>query len=92
MGEVELFDGAQEWKLRGADPAREARTATVRDLLGEERLQELVMRPLLFLGALNEITPNMPSVGEVQTLQQHVEVNGHDTPRFDSARSRGSTN
>jgi hypothetical protein len=87
VAEVELLDRAQERERGGAHGAAEARAAAVRDLLGEERVEKLLVRPLFLLGALHEVTPSATRVGEMQSLEQRVEVGGHDAPRFDSART-----
>lgn len=62
--EVELLDGAQERKARSADGALQARAASMRDLLGDERLEEVLVGPLVLLGARDELAPDAPGVGE----------------------------
>jgi hypothetical protein len=49
VGEVELVDRAHERELRGAHGAGETRAAPVRDFLGEQRVEQLLVRPLLLL-------------------------------------------
>jgi hypothetical protein len=45
----------------------------VRDLLGEEHIEELLVGPLFLLGAGAEIAPDAAGVGEVEPLEQGVE-------------------
>jgi hypothetical protein len=46
----------------------------VRDLLGEQRRQEIVIAPLLLLGPRHEVTPGAAGVGEAEALEGGVEV------------------
>ncbi len=89
VGEVELLDGAQEGKAGGADGASEPRAAAMRDLLREEREEQRVVRPVFLLGALDEVAPGAARVGEVQALEQRVEVGAHEAPPFEPARPKG---
>ena len=62
----------------------------MRDLFGEERVQEGVVGPLLLFRSLTEIAPDATGVGEVKALEQRLEVGAHRAPPFDSARTSGS--
>ena len=46
------------------------------DLLGDEHGEEIATRPLLGLRALAELAPDAPGVGQVEALEQRVEVDG----------------
>ncbi len=83
--EAELLDGAKEGESRVAHGAREARAATMSDLLGEEGEEQLLVRPRLDFGAADEISPHAARVGEREALEQRVEV-AHRRPPFCSAR------
>ena len=61
-------------KLGAARQPAEAGLLTVSDLLGDEQGEEVVVGPLLVLGPYDQIAPDAPSVGQVQALEQAVEV------------------
>ena len=75
-GEVEVVDGLQEGKRRVGDGAAQAGLLAVGDLLGDEHGEEVATRPLFGLGPLAELAPDAPGVGQVQALEQRVEVDG----------------
>jgi hypothetical protein len=81
IAEVELFDGPQERKLRCAKSAVHARGTPVRDFFGEQRLQQLLVAPLLLLGARDQAAPRTATVRQVKALEQRVEVRAHGSPR-----------
>ena len=73
VGEVELVNRLQERELRPMREATEAGMAALGDLPDQGR-EEVVEGPLLFLGACNEVAPDAPRVGEVQALEQPIEI------------------
>jgi len=87
VGEVELLDRTQEWELCRAGAAHEAGAPTVCDLLGEEREEELLVGPLLALGALREVAPHAPRVREMKPLEKGVEGGGHGQTPAPSVRT-----
>jgi len=54
--------------------ALQTRLPPLRDLLGDEKGQEVADAPVLGFGALDEIAPDAPGVGEVESLQQGIEI------------------
>ena len=74
VGEVEVIDRLQERELRSMREPAEACMAALGDLLSDQRGEEVMEGPLLFLGARDEIAPDAPRVGEVQALEQPIEV------------------
>lgn len=56
----------------------------MRDLLGEEREEQRIVGPLLLLCALTEVAPHASSVGEMEALEERLEIGAHDAPPFDS--------
>ena len=74
VGEVELLDRLQERELCPTRQPSEAGVGALRDLLGDQGGEELVEGPLLGLGARDEIAPDAPGVGEVQALEQPIQI------------------
>jgi len=75
----------QERELGAARQARKPRLLTVRDLFGDEEGEEVMEGPLLALGAHDELAPEAPGIGEVQALEEAIDVDGGG---FHSASSR----
>jgi hypothetical protein len=71
--EVEVVDGLEEGEAGSPGDLLESRLLAVRDLLREEHAQELLVGPLLLLGAGAEVAPHAASVGEVEPLEQRVD-------------------
>ena len=74
--EVEVVDGLEEREVGVVDGAPQPGLLAVRDLLGDEDGEEVAARPLLRLGALAELAPDATGVGQVQPLEQRVEIDG----------------
>ena len=88
--EVEFLDRAEEGKMRGPRRLGQARSTAVRDLLGEEDEEHVLVRPVFLLGTLDERLPRTARVSEVESLEERIEIGAHDAPRFGSARPSGS--
>ena len=53
------------------------------DLLGDQQREEVAIGPRLPLGALHEVAPDAPRIGEVQPLEERIEIvigGDHDRP------------
>lgn len=74
VGEVEVVDGLEEGEARIPGGLLEPRLLAVGDLLGEEHVEEVLVGPLLLLGSGAEVAPDAAGVGEVETLEERVEV------------------
>ena len=69
--------------MRPSREAREPRLLPMRDLFGDQQREEVAIGPGLALGALHEIAPHAARIGEVQALEEGVEVvvgGDHDRP------------
>ena len=76
-------------KLRAARQPAEARLLAMRDLLGDEQREEVMVGPLLLLGAHDEVAPDAARIGEVQALEQAIEVDVGRLHRTSSCCGRG---
>src|SRR6185503_2140856 len=91
IAEVKLLDGAKEREQRGAYRSREAGATSMRDFLGEERQEQLIVGPVLLFGALDELAPDAAGVREVEAFEERFELGAaHGSPRFIPARPRGN--
>ena len=72
--EVEIVDRLQKRKVRAARESPEARLLPMRDLLGDQERQEVVVRPRVALGALHEVAPDAPGIREMQPFEERIEV------------------
>jgi hypothetical protein len=81
--EIEFFDGAQKRKRGGAHCAAQARAATMRDFLGDQRVKKLLVGPLLLLGALDQVAPHAARIGEMEAFEERIEIGAHRAPRFE---------
>ena len=52
----------------------EPRLLPMRDLFGDEQREEVAIGPALPLGALHEVAPDAPRIGEVQPLEEGIEI------------------
>ena len=52
----------------------EPRLLAMRDLFGDQQREEVAIGPRLALGALHEIAPDASRIGEVQPLEERIEV------------------
>jgi hypothetical protein len=76
--EVEVIDGLEEGEARAMRETLHARLLSLGDLLGSEHDQEVAVGPLAGLGSLDELAPDAASVGQVESLEQRVEIGvGH---------------
>jgi hypothetical protein len=75
-GEVEVLDGLQVGEAGLADLALHTCVASVGDLLGEQDGEQLAGAPALGLGAVAQVAPVAAGVGQVQTLEQRLQVEG----------------
>src|SRR4051812_6840183 len=83
MGEIEVIDGLQKRKVCPACQARESRLLAMGDLFGGQQREEITVGPGLALGALDEVAPHAPRIGEVESLEEGIEVglvSDHDRP------------
>jgi hypothetical protein len=71
---IELLDRLEEREARLAHGPRDARLAAVRDLLGDELLEQLAVGPALLLGLGEHLARHAPDGREVQTLETRLEV------------------
>jgi len=74
--EVEFLDGLEVRKVRLVRLACDARAGPVRDLLGQEPSEELVMGPLLGGGLRLEVRVFAQDRREMKTLEQRLELDG----------------
>ena len=72
--EVEIIDGLEKRKVRASREAREARLLPMRDLFGDQQREEVAIAPGLALRALHEVAPDAARIGEMQALEEGVEV------------------
>jgi hypothetical protein len=76
--EVEVVDGLEEGEARAMGEPLDAGLLALGDFLGGEHDEEVAVGPLLGLGPLDEIAPDAASVGQVESLEQGVEIGvGH---------------
>ena len=83
IGEIEIIDRLQKRKVGAPRESRQACLLPMRDLLGDHEAQEIVIRPRLPLGALHEIAPHAPGIGEMQPFEERIEIligRHHDRP------------
>ena len=69
--------------MRAPRQARQTRLLPMGDLLGDQEREEIAIRPRLPLGALHEIAPDAPRIGEMQPLEERIEIligRHHDRP------------
>ena len=86
-GEVELLDGAQEREAGLAHRTLDASLSPVRDLLGDDRGEEVTVGLVLGLGAQLALGVEPAHGGQVQTPEHAVEIErGHErTPSGNSS-------
>lgn len=73
--EVVVVDGLEKGEVRGVRGAAQACLLPLGDLLGDQYGEEDTARPLLGLGALAELAPVTTRVGQVQALEERIEIN-----------------
>ena len=74
VGEVEVVDGLEEGEAAAAGDALDAGLGAMSDFLGDQQGQEVAAAPLLGLGASDEVAPDAARVGEVEALEQRIDV------------------
>ena len=74
IGEVEIIDRLEKRKVRAPRQPPEPRLLPMGDLLGDQQREEIAIGPRLPLGALHEVAPDAPRIGEVQPLEEGVEI------------------
>ena len=74
--EVKVVDRLEKRKMRAAREPREAGLLAMRDLLGDENRQEVAVGPGLAFRALHQIAPDPPGVGQMEALEEDVEIVG----------------
>lgn len=88
-GEVELLDGLEEGEAGAADAALDAGLGAVGDLLGKEQGEEVAVAEAVLLGARDQVGVQAPDGGQVQAVQEGVEVDvGAVIPRSPGPRRR----
>jgi hypothetical protein len=83
IGEVEIIDRLQKRKVGAPRESPQARLLPMRDLLGDQEGEEIVIRPRLALGPLYEIAPDAPGIREMQSFEEGIEIligRHHDRP------------
>jgi len=81
--EIEIIDRLQKRKVRASHQAREPRLLPVGDLFGHEQREEVAIGPGLALDALHQVPPHAARIGEMEALEEPVEVGigrDHDRP------------
>ena len=63
--EIEIVDRLEKGKVRAPREARQPRLLPMRDLFGHEHGEKVAIGPRLTLGALDEIAPDAPGIGEM---------------------------
>ena len=74
--EVEVLHGGEEGEVRAAHLALQTRLLALGHLLGEEGGQQAPWRPALLLGPFAQAAPHAAGVGQVQALEQGLEIQG----------------
>src|SRR4029453_3879744 len=74
IGEVEIIDRLQKRKVGAPRESPQARLLPMRDLLGDQEGEEIVIRPRLALGPLYEIAPDAPGIPEMQSFEEGIEI------------------
>jgi hypothetical protein len=78
QAEIEVVDGLEEGEARAMRETLDARLLALGNLLDGEHDEEIAVGPLLSFGALDEIAPHASGVGQVESLEQRVEIGvGH---------------
>jgi hypothetical protein len=72
--EVEVVDGLEERKAGASREATESGLLTLGDLLGDQKREEIPIGPLLVLSSLHELSPDPSGIGEMEPLQEKVEL------------------
>jgi hypothetical protein len=83
IGEVEIIDRLQKGKVGAPRESPQACLLPMRDLLGDQEGEEIVIRPRLALGPLHEIAPDAPGIREMQSFEEGIEIpigRHHDRP------------
>ena len=91
VGEVEVVDGFEEGEAGPPGEAPEACLLAMSDLLGDQERQEVSIGPLFLLRALHELAPDPARVGEMEPLEQDVELivgRRHRRPLSETRRAR----
>ena len=81
--EIEIIDGLRKRKMGPSDQPSEPRLLPVGDLFGHEQREEVAIGPGLSFGALDQIALHPSRIGEVQPLEERVEIRvgrDHDRP------------
>jgi hypothetical protein len=72
--EVEVIDGLQEWEACAPDVAGDARRTPLRCLLSDQHLEEMLVRPVLFLRLRAQRLPRSARVRQVKPAKQRVQI------------------
>src|SRR5206468_3603303 len=67
--EIEVVDGLEEGESGSVREAPQPRLLALSDFFGDEQGQEVPIGPLLLLGSLHELRPDLACVGEVEPLE-----------------------
>ena len=73
--EIEVVDRLEEGKRGAPREPGEARLLALRDFFRHEDGEQLLVGPLLLLGAHEEIPPDPTRVGQVQAFEEGIQVN-----------------
>ena len=93
VGEIEIVDRLEEGKRGAAHEPGETRLLALGDFLGDEHREELRIGPLLLLRTHEDVPPHATGIGEVQALEQRIQIDvGHRRGLRASTRRGGHPN
>ena len=72
--EIEIIDRLEKRKVGPSRQSGEPRLLPMGDLFGHEQREEIAIGPGLPLGAVDEIAPDAARIGEVQPLEERIEI------------------
>ena len=91
IGEVEIVDRFEKRKPRPVRHAPEPRLLAVRNFFRHEQREQVRVRPGLAFRAIEEIAPHAARVGEVEALEQRIEIDGREIHRGGRGDTHGTS-
>jgi hypothetical protein len=87
IDEVEIVDRFEKREVGAAREPTEPRLLALRDFLRDEEREEILIGPLFVLGTDEQVAPHTAGVGEMETLEQRIEIDGALEGSIDGARA-----
>lgn len=81
VGEVEIVDRLEKREAGASAQSRAPGLLALGDLLGDEQREQMLVGRLLAFSALEEIPPDAAGVGEMEALEQAIEIDSGERRR-----------